>query len=263
MQKGDENLLFQTRVVEPFTWIWLGTKIAEGVITGVAGYTAVEFIKANFNRSDDYSELFRAAITEICLTIKEEIDNAFLQEYTSDSESVRQQLKDYGDHQHSEILDETLSKTYDLVNRFKSYGPKGFGGLTLACNLHLLTLKALSEVPGKESFKITLEKTCKEYADMLEKSAGNYIGIFRENIKKNLYCVHWDEVRGGPAPPGSPTAIYLINKIGGEGKKFQVNEGQKCVEEVNNIIEKSVSEHEPYTKCIAMIKGYRELKVNN
>ncbi|KMP71042.1 hypothetical protein RE438_30755 (plasmid) [Bacillus wiedmannii] len=264
IQNDDENLQFQNEAVEPFTWIWLGITIVEGVISGLAGYAAVEFIKTNFNRAEDYSELFRAAITEICITIKQAVDDAFLKEYVSDSEAVRKILRDYGDHQRPQVLFEILPQTYNLVERFKSYETKGFGGLILSCNLHLLTIKALAEVPGNENFKITLEKTCNEYAELLEKSGEIYIGLFKEEIKKNVKCLPWSGHCNGPiiAPPQCPlTNFLLINNVTGERKSFPPNEGKKCVDEANDFLENSVNENEPYTNSLAMIKGYKEFKI--
>lgn len=257
---GKTSTSLSTEVVEPFTWSWFGLKLVEGVVSGIGAYGITEFIKANFNRADDYSDLFRAAITEICNTLKEAIDNAFLNEYTSDSESVRQQIRDYGDHGDPEILIETLSKTYDLVNRFDSYGAKGFGGLTLASNLHLLTLRSLSEVPGKEKYKITLEKTCKEYADMLNESAEEYIGVFKENLKKNVQCVF---LPGLPDPFSHrrPPKFIYYNTISHERLEFPRNEEHLCHEKVNSFIEQSVAENKYYQDAKEIIKKYSELDI--
>ncbi|MGE7975606.1 hypothetical protein ACQKOK_22405 [Bacillus cereus] len=262
-----ENLDQVHHFADPFTWTWLGVTIAEGIISGIAAYTATEIIDSVLKKSGDYSNIFKSAIVEICTTIKQTIEEKFLQEYISDSEAVRRLLEDYGTHKNPKVLFEILPQTYNLVERFKSYEIIGFGGLILSCNLHLLTIKALSEVPDPEheGFKVTLEETCKKYADMLEKSAEGYINIFKNNLKKDINCIPWSEACNAPyymcPGQGGVTKVILFNRLTKENKPFPINELQSCRDEAQSIIDNLANEHEPYKNALTIIKGYREYKV--
>ncbi|WP_430530651.1 hypothetical protein [Bacillus cereus] len=239
--------------IEPFTWTAFAAAIAVGVITELAS----DYIKRNFlNNTVNYEMMFKQAIEEICTYIDQKVDEAFLREYLSGCNYVRQQLNFYARNNDHSIIPTLQKDAAQLVQNFKGFDVQGFGGLVVACNLHLLILKALSELPEKESWKITFEDTCKEYADWIEKGLEQYIILFKNEYKiKNFRRVLI-------GPQGDLSSLVTLFHKDKRLKTCMYGGQQECFAEMdaitNEITENAPNEHIPYIKCKEMIKNYRE-----
>ncbi|WP_242319748.1 hypothetical protein [Bacillus cereus group sp. BfR-BA-01349] len=232
-------------LLEPFSWTAFAVSIAVGIIKDLAG----DYIKKTFLNNDiNFEGIFKQAIEEICSYIDAKIDEAFLKQYISACEHLRKQLKYYADTKDEAILMAAQIYASELVENFKSYDIKGFGGLVIACNLHLLTLKALSEIPGKEEWRVPFEDTCKDYVDILEESLSLYVESFKKAYSKTYIKI---ETMGNE--------MYVFHK--GERVATCLYAFGPCIEKAKKIVEDSPNEHIPYIKCKEMIQTYREFKV--
>ncbi|MGN4457324.1 hypothetical protein [Bacillus cereus group sp. MYBK57-1] len=231
-------------LLEPFSWTAFA--IAVGIIKDLAG----DYIKKTFlNSGINFDKIVKQSIEEICSYIDAKVDEAFLKQYISACEHLRKQLKYYADTKDVAVLMAAQIYASELVEDFKSYEIKGFGGLVIACNLHLLTLKALSEIPEKAEWRVPFEDTCKEYVVILEEALNVYVELFKKTYSKTYINIETSEYEMHVFHKGERVAACRYPGFG------------PCIEKAKKIVENAPNEHIPYIKCKEMIQTYKEFKV--
>lgn len=140
-------------------------EIAINYAVPLAGEYLSGLIKQHFSHNQNNMEvMFRNAVEEVCSRIAEIIDQAFLDQYLSDCRHVSNQIRTYGETHDRAIITNVQIESSRLTSRLYDMGLKASGGFFIASNLHLISLRALSEID--ETYKRTLEDFTNDYIQM-------------------------------------------------------------------------------------------------
>jgi hypothetical protein len=125
-----------------FSWQVLCVEIANGLVSGAAGWVASAAL-SRINPSN--AGLSKRALTEIREIVREEIDSAFLEHYLREVDGISNALMTYRETKEERKLNEAEGKSDSLLPHLKSFGAKGLGGFVMAANLHLTAVLAKAE----------------------------------------------------------------------------------------------------------------------
>ncbi|MBL4974816.1 hypothetical protein I5F18_21250 [Bacillus halotolerans] len=121
-------------------------------------------IRQHFSQNENNLELmFKNAVEEVCSRVAEIIDQAFLDQYLSDCRHVSNQIKIYGETHDRDIITNAQIESSRLASRLYDMGYKAAGGFYIASNMHLASLRALSEIDA--TYKNTLRGFTHDYIE--------------------------------------------------------------------------------------------------
>lgn len=146
---------------------WKGwiVEIAVNYAVPLAGEYLSGLIRQHFSQNQNNMEvMFKNAVEEVCSRVAEIIDQAFLDQYLSDCRHVSNQIRIYGETHDRDVITNAQIESSRLTSRLYDMGLKASGGFFMASNMHLTTLRALSEID--ETYKRTLEDFTNEYIQM-------------------------------------------------------------------------------------------------
>ncbi|OOQ93193.1 hypothetical protein [Bacillus cereus] len=173
--------------VEPFTFAWIVAGIASGILNEIGSEVAKPVIKDVLGKGDvEYGPLILDSLRKIEEAVKDVIVDQVIKEYISDCNYVRDQLLTYEETDDIDILYRMQDRSSQLANRLYGQGIKGFGGLLMACNLHLLTLRGIAEKDA--TYRNTLQRKFEDYAEWIEEVAESFSERYSTRISTACTC---------------------------------------------------------------------------
>ncbi|PEO25778.1 hypothetical protein [Bacillus toyonensis] len=135
-------------------------------------------------RRNENEQLIRQAIEEICERIKKIVDQAFLEEYIADCNSIAKRLPAYNETNDPEILHSIFDEGANLIERLKRFDTiESITTINCMSTLHLTAIKALSEHSNEFSgYKETLKRYGKDYADWSESHSERLIELTKASV---------------------------------------------------------------------------------
>ncbi|MEC0935427.1 hypothetical protein [Bacillus atrophaeus] len=142
---------------------WI-VEIAVEYAVPLAGEYLSGLIRQHFSQNENNLELmFKNAVEEVCSRVAEIIDQAFLDQYLSDCRHVSNQIKIYGETHDRDVITNAQIESSRLASRLYDMGYKAAGGFYIASNMHLASLRALSEIDA--TYKNTLQGFTQDYIE--------------------------------------------------------------------------------------------------
>lgn len=140
-------------------------------------------------RRNENEQLIRQAIEEICERIKKIVDQAFLEEYIADCNSIAKRLPTYNETNDPEILHSIFDEGANLIERLKRFDTiESITTINCMSTLHLTAIKALSEHSSEFSgYKETLKRYGKDYADWSESHSERLVELTKESVGEPNY----------------------------------------------------------------------------
>ena len=173
--------------VEPFTFSWIIEGIAAGILAEIGSEVAKPVIKDVLGKNDiEYEPLILDSLHNIEEAVRATIETAVITEYISDCDYIRDQLKTYEETDDMNTLHEMQDRSNQIAHRLYGQGIQGFGGLLVACNLHLLSLRGIAEKETR--YRTTLQRKFEEYADWIEEVANAYSERYSTRISTACTC---------------------------------------------------------------------------
>jgi len=149
-------------------------KIMEIGADSLGGVVASAIVAQLFGEKNDTQALITHAIEEICKRLTKVIDNAFMQEYIADTNSIASRLLAYQETNDLNILDEIFADASNTVHRLRRFDTiESITSCNYISTLHLVATKALAE--HNPQYNETLKRLGKEYADWSQSSAQRLI----------------------------------------------------------------------------------------
>ncbi|WP_368936782.1 hypothetical protein [Bacillus sp. SH8-8] len=146
-------------------WKELIVQMAVDYALPAAGEAIYGLITNHFNPQQRNMEfMFRNAIEEICRRVDEIVEDNFLREYLSDCTHIANQLYIYGTTKDINIIRDIQVESSRLALRLFDLGYKASGGFFLASNVHLISLRSLSNIDS--SYTRILSDFTNRYAQM-------------------------------------------------------------------------------------------------
>ncbi|MGN7945801.1 hypothetical protein ACTJJD_12595 [Bacillus sp. 22446] len=145
---------------------WKGwiVDIAVNFALPMAGDYLSDLIKQHFSQNQNNMEvMFKNAVEEVCSRVAEIIDEAFLNQYLSDCRHVSNQLRIYQETNDRDVITNAQIESSRLASRLYDMGYKATGGFFIAANMHLVSLRALSEVDS--TYRNTLQEFTQDYIE--------------------------------------------------------------------------------------------------
>ncbi|WP_371374314.1 hypothetical protein [Sporomusa aerivorans] len=156
-------------------------KVLEVGASSLGSTLAREIIRQMFGGQDNTASLVAAAIEEICNRLTKIIDNAFMQEYIADTNSIASRLNAYKDSGDVNILDEIFADASDTVHRLKRFDTiESITTCNYVSTLHLVATQALSE--HNSGYRQTLQKLGKDYAEWSQAKSERIIELTRDSV---------------------------------------------------------------------------------
>lgn len=156
-------------------------KIMEIGARSLGGGVASAIISEMFGHKENTQELITQAIEEICERMTKIVDNAFMQEYIADTNSIASRLAAFEDSNDVTILDELFADASDTVHHLRRFDT--IESIT-ACNyistIHLVIIQAMSE--HNSGYRETLSRTGKEYAEWSKSKAGRIGELTKDSM---------------------------------------------------------------------------------
>jgi hypothetical protein len=165
--------------------------LAGGIATALIGQMLGE------REQNDTQAIVTKAVEEICTRLTKVIDNAFMQEYIADTNSIASRLLTYRETNDVSILDEIYAESSNIVERLRRFDNiESITALNYISTLHLTCIKALAEHnPG---YNETLKRVGAEFAErsrptakrLIEHTAASTGNVFPVNfIQSNSYSI--------------------------------------------------------------------------
>ncbi|MGI8363163.1 hypothetical protein [Bacillus cereus] len=145
---------------------------------------AVEMIKLMFPTDTNSEQIMKQAVDEICARVKKIVDQAFLNEYMADCNSIASRLAAYPDSHDITILQAVFNEGSNLIYRLRRFDTfEGITTVNYMSTLHLAAVKALSEhSPEFSGYRETLKRLGKEYAEWCESHSERLNDFARESV---------------------------------------------------------------------------------
>ncbi|MEK5338128.1 hypothetical protein NSS92_19185 [Bacillus sp. FSL M8-0166] len=142
---------------------WI-VNIAINYAVPLAGEYLSDLIRQHFSQNQNKMELmFKNAVDEVCSRVAELLDDAFKNQYLSDCRHVSNQLKIYQETHDRDVITNAQIESSRLASRLYDMGYKATGGFFIAANMHLVSLRALSEVDS--TYRNTLQGFTQDYIE--------------------------------------------------------------------------------------------------
>ncbi|QEL71765.1 MULTISPECIES: hypothetical protein [unclassified Bacillus cereus group] len=156
-------------IIEGLNW----QRIMEAGASGFGSSVAEVVIKGMFPDSNNTEKLLSQAVGEICDRVKKVVDQAFINEYVADCNSIASRLAAYPDSRDVTILQSVFNEGSNLIYRLRNFDTfESIVTENYICTLHLMAVKALSEYKDEQhdysGYKDTLKRLGREYADWCE-----------------------------------------------------------------------------------------------
>ncbi|MDF2651331.1 MAG: hypothetical protein K0Q73_7136 [Paenibacillus sp.] len=178
-------------VTEPITWAIVAAWIAQAVIKKIAEEVAEPIIKDLLGKEDiNFKKLLRSSIDEILSNLKSTIDDAldeeFIVQYIGICEFIKRQLILYEQTKDENLIKDMQIMSGQVTQLLYDKGIKAFGGLLVACNLHLLSLRALAE--KKPEWRQGLVDHFTTYANWIEEVGTAYWSYMKTKVAPVCFC---------------------------------------------------------------------------
>ncbi|PFZ52845.1 hypothetical protein COL68_25870 [Bacillus wiedmannii] len=156
-------------IIEGLNW----QRIMEAGASGFGSSVAEVVIRGMFPDSNNTERLLSQAVGEICDRVKKIVDQAFINEYVADCNSIASRLAAYPDSRDVTILQSIFNEGSNLIYRLRNFDTfESIVTENYICTLHLMAVKALSEYKDEQhdfsGYKDTLKRLGREYADWCE-----------------------------------------------------------------------------------------------
>ncbi|MGA5680819.1 hypothetical protein ACPCHR_24460 [Bacillus bombysepticus] len=156
-------------IIEGLNW----QRIMEAGASGFGSSVAEVVIKGMFPDSNNTEKLLSQAVGEVCDRVKKIVDQAFINEYVADCNSIASRLAAFPDSRDVTILQSIFNEGSNLIYRLRNFDTfESIATENYICTLHLMDVKALSEYKDKNKdfsgYKDTLKRLGREYADWCE-----------------------------------------------------------------------------------------------
>lgn len=183
--------IHKKQLPEPITWALIAFWIAQGIVNKIGEEVAGQIIDKVLGREDvNYPGLFQEAITEIIKNVEKVIDDAldeeFIQQYIETCNFIKRQLVLYQQTQDEGLIKDMQLKSGEVAEHLYGKGIKAFGGLLVACNLHLLSLRALAE--KKPEWRKGLLDHFALYAGWIEEMGRKYWDVMSRKVSAGCEC---------------------------------------------------------------------------
>ncbi|PRS24220.1 hypothetical protein [Bacillus safensis] len=130
----------------------------------MAGEYISDLISQHFSQSQNKMEIrFKKAVDEVCSRVAELLDDAFKNQYLSDCRHVSNQLRIYQETHDRDVITNAQIESSRLASRLYDMGYKAAGGFFIAANMHLVSLRALSEIDT--TYRNTLQEFTQDYIE--------------------------------------------------------------------------------------------------
>lgn len=123
--------LAHAKSADPFTWAWLGIKLAEGAVAWLGGKIIDSFFRDN---GRDIFEVFKDIV-------RGELAQEALRRALSRLHSVEESFKDYHSAGGQDRIEHATRDITDLISEFQSLGREGHHGFITASALKVLILQ--------------------------------------------------------------------------------------------------------------------------
>ncbi|MGX1468998.1 hypothetical protein ACUW84_001580 [Bacillus sp. 153480031-1] len=138
--------------------------IAINYAVPLAGEYLSDLIRQHFSQNQNKMELmFKNAVDEVCSRVAELLDDAFKNQYLSDCRHVSNQLRIYQETHDRDVITNAQIESSRLASRLYDMGYKATGGFFIASNMHLVSLRALSEIDA--TYRNTLHEFTQDYIE--------------------------------------------------------------------------------------------------
>lgn len=179
MNTSRQNLITLTA----FGFEAIAVEIGLAIIGKLATTIAEPLIKEILGKEDvNYKKLHEQSLKRIRDILKEDMEEAFITLFISDCNFVRDRLITYVTTGKISVLIEAEDTASRCVFRLEPYGSKVFGGLFLACNLHLLSLRALAE-NEPTAWKEELLRKFPLYSELIRTTGIDFIKRVFESVE--------------------------------------------------------------------------------
>lgn len=171
-------------------------------------------ISEMFPSEDSAQEAVKQAVEEICDRVKKIIDQAFLDHYVANCDSIARRLQGYPESSDVNILHGIYDDGSDLVSdlvRFETF--EGITALVYICTLHLTDIKALSEIDS--GYKATLSRCGDEYAALCEPRGDKLVYFTNVSVGDAMYANSglYDMITAPTTSNSYPTLKYRFNFV--------------------------------------------------
>ncbi|MEB9368831.1 hypothetical protein P4J04_19260 [Bacillus cereus] len=156
-------------IIEGLNW----QRIMEAGASGFGSSVAEVVIRGMFPDSNNTEKLLGQAVGEVCDRVKKIVDQAFINEYVADCNSIASRLAAYPNSRDVTILQSIFNEGSNLIYRLRNFDTfESIVTENYICTLHLMAVKALSEYKDEQhdysGYKDTLKRLGREYADWCE-----------------------------------------------------------------------------------------------
>ena len=115
---GVDVLEYRPLVAEPFTWAWVGVKLAEGAVAWVGG----KLLESILGMGHDFDKMIEEIIDAVRQVVRQEIERNALQEVIAQQRSVQELFRIYSVACKKDFWPEILSTSTFVTNRLKQLG---------------------------------------------------------------------------------------------------------------------------------------------
>ncbi|MFD6439012.1 hypothetical protein ACFWDG_04205 [Peribacillus sp. NPDC060186] len=181
----------QKNLFEPITWAAVAIWIAEAVVKEIATKAAEPVIRNLLGKEEiDFKALLQEAIDQIVNDVKVVVDDALDEEaieiYKSKCNFIKAQLVLYAQTKDASLIRDMQIMSGEVTQQLYDKGIKAFGGLLIATNLHLLSLRALAET--NPEWQQGLLDHFDKYANWLEERGNMYWQHMKSKVQDSCYC---------------------------------------------------------------------------
>lgn len=208
---GDDVLLHQPLVAEPFTWSWVGIKLAEGAVAWVGG----KLLESILGMGHDFDKMIEEIADLVRQVIRQEIERNALQEVIAQQRSVQELFRIYSVACEKDFWPEILSKSTFVTNRLKQLG---FPAHHSYCNALAVQMTLVQEFLGRTpDTKKIIVPILQEADEHLTKMHAAW-----RAWHNSRYSVTWDTRIRDFGPDGEPieTTYYFVNRDGVSFRTF-------------------------------------------
>lgn len=163
LDQNDADAIVLPLAADPFTWGWLGLKIAEGAVLWAAKEILSDLIG---QKKIDFSELIKQFALHVQAIVRQELRADALREAVADVRTAENLYRDYLASSEVRYLEAAHFEVEKATNRLRSLGLLGHHSFIVAQGLQLVMLQEAWE--GSDQLRQRIVERAQEGAEHLD-----------------------------------------------------------------------------------------------